>query len=503
MLAPFMFLTCRIVIIVFMMLAQVLPRRTSWVHGFRSLSGFSAFSTIAQNNRFNKAIPSTEQFYKFKKPNLSRIRLSNARFSTNIEHVDNEHKAIDCELTKHLAQSMGFEINDNCDSNTVKQNMIRHLMKIYHNKQHVPRDFIDKLLNYSIKTHLSLPNIISVDRNKTICPEGNIKFTNNLTIVGDTHGQYEDFSLLLEDHEYGLFPSDHNMFIFNGDMVDRGLMGLEIVTVLLFAKLLYPNSIHILRGNHETPEMTLNYGFYKEVKYKYDNDIYVQFLKYFNTLPLGAVVNKDAFVVHGGIGPCTVNMNITELNELDRFVDTNKHHQAITELLWSGINLHVFSFQFHVLYFVVYEAVYIYIYHLCILYTMYVYNYYLYLWLMYVCLLILDPRDKMQGFKRNSGRGGGTLYFGSDVTEAFLARNNLQLLIRSHEVAMQGYQVLHNNTCITVFSAPNYCGDTGNVGAIIRYSDENSNKHIITQFPPAAWLKAKRLQDNKDKTSSE
>ena len=101
------------------------------------------------------------------------------------------------------------------------------------------------------------------------------------------------------------------------------------------------------------------------------------------------------------------------------------------------------------------------------------------------CSSPADPKDGITGFTRNYGRGGGTTCFGADVTEAFLLRNKLQLIIRSHEVAMQGYNILHNGLCVTVFSAPNYCGDVGNLGAVVRFEKPDSMQPIIVQFKAA------------------
>lgn len=66
-----------------------------------------------------------------------------------------------------------------------------------------------------------------------------------------------------------------------------------------------------------------------------------------------------------------------------------------------------------------------------------------------------------------SKRGVGKS-FGPDITAAFLAANNLELLIRSHEVRDEGYLVEHQGKCITVFSAPNYCDQMGNKGGVVR-----------------------------------
>jgi hypothetical protein len=59
--------------------------------------------------------------------------------------------------------------------------------------------------------------------------------------------------------------------------------------------------------------------------------------------------------------------------------------------------------------------------------------------------------------------------FGPETTARFLALNGLKLLIRSHQVADEGYEVLHNGQCVTVFSASNYCGNTGNLGAVVKF----------------------------------
>lgn len=76
-------------------------------------------------------------------------------------------------------------------------------------------------------------------------------------------------------------------------------------------------------------------------------------------------------------------------------------------------------------------------------------------------LLWSDPQP--QPGRGISKRGVG-LQFGPDVTEDFCRTNNLDMVVRSHEVKDGGYAVDHDGRCVTVFSAPNYCDQAGNKG---------------------------------------
>lgn len=95
--------------------------------------------------------------------------------------------------------------------------------------------------------------------------------------------------------------------------------------------------------------------------------------------------------------------------------------------------------------------------------------------------MTIDPKDGVNGYVRNKGRGVA-YYFGEAVTAEFLARNNLQLLIRSHEVFMEGFKVFHNGLCLSVFSAPNYCGMVGNSAAVVRFEDPQDMRAVIVRY---------------------
>ena len=117
-------------------------------------------------------------------------------------------------------------------------------------------------------------------------------------VCGDTHGQYYDtlniFSLIGE-------PSPVNPFVFNGDFVDRGSFSVENVLMLFAWKLLLPDYVHLTRGNHETKNMNLMYGFSGEVKSKYDSVTMDLFSEVFQSLPLAVCLDKRVLVVHGGL----------------------------------------------------------------------------------------------------------------------------------------------------------------------------------------------------------
>lgn len=85
--------------------------------------------------------------------------------------------------------------------------------------------------------------------------------------------------------------------------------------------------------------------------------------------------------------------------------------------------------------------------------------------------------------KSPSKRGVG-FSFGPDITQNFLDTNHLSLVVRSHEVKDEGYEVDHNGKCITIFSAPNYCDQMKNKGAFIRfYEDMKPNFEQFSEVP--------------------
>uniref|UniRef100_A0A5F9C6F3 Serine/threonine-protein phosphatase n=1 Tax=Oryctolagus cuniculus TaxID=9986 RepID=A0A5F9C6F3_RABIT len=243
-----------------------------------------------------------------------------------------------------------------------------------------------------------------------------------ITICGDLHGKLDDLFMIF--YKNGL-PSEKNSYIFNGDFVDRGKNSVEILMILFVSFLVYPNNLHLNRGNHEDFMMNLRYGFTREVlhKYKIHGKKILQMLEEVYTwLPIGTIIDNEILVIHGGIS------DSTDLCLLHR-VQRNK----VTDILWS------------------------------------------------------DPRGR-KGCYPNTSRGGGC-YFGPDVTSKVLSKYQLKLLIRSHECKPEGYEICHDGKVITVFSASNYYEEGSNRGAYIRLSFGTSLRFFQYQVTKATYSK--------------
>lgn len=230
-------------------------------------------------------------------------------------------------------------------------------------------------------------------------------------------------------------PSNTHKFVFNGDFVDRGDYGVEVVAILLAWHVAMPNHVFLNRGNHEDFAICCAYGFQRECIQKYDELTFGMFIEVFNHLPLFAVINEEIFIVHGGLFHAR-DTSLEDLQSIRRF------EFSLRDLPEEGENLEPISRTHHsdFLKQIQRDA----------------------LW--------SDPRD-FPGLDYNP-RGAG-VSFGPDVTQEFLKRNGLRFIVRSHECVRSGFERPYQSEVgegllCTIFSASNYSGG-GNTAAYLDF----------------------------------
>jgi len=166
---------------------------------------------------------------------------------------------------------------------------------------------------------------------REIClEEGNVQRVDSpVTLCGDIHGQFFDMVELFKIA--GECPKTN--YLFMGDFVDRGYHSVETFLLLLALKVTYPDRITLIRGNHESREITQVYGFYEECLRKYGTvNVWRWCTEIFDFLSLGALVDGKVFAVHGGLSP-----SITTLDQI-RTIDRKQevpHEGAMCDLMWS------------------------------------------------------------------------------------------------------------------------------------------------------------------------
>ncbi|XP_035484134.2 serine/threonine-protein phosphatase with EF-hands 1 isoform X2 [Scophthalmus maximus] len=169
------------------------------------------------------------------------------------------------------------------------------LLSAFKEQQTLHARYALQLLYETKKLLKQMPNIIHLSTS----------YIKDITICGDLHGRLDD--LLLIFYKNGL-PSADTPYVFNGDFVDRGKKSMEVVILLFAYLLLYPDSMHLNRGNHEDHIMNLRYGFTKEVMQKYKthgHEMLKLFQDIFSLLPVATVIDGKILIVHGGISDQT------------------------------------------------------------------------------------------------------------------------------------------------------------------------------------------------------
>lgn len=120
------------------------------------------------------------------------------------------------------------------------------------------------------------------------------KFKKTL-IVADIHGDYRTLEFILKFAEKKKVDS----YIFLGDYINKGQESVAVLNALLELKLSQPENVILLRGNHETRDLSSWLEFAEELAN--DSEIYRKANAVFEIMPIAAVLNKSVFCVHGCI----------------------------------------------------------------------------------------------------------------------------------------------------------------------------------------------------------
>ena len=190
--------------------------------------------------------------------------------------------------------------------------------------------------------------------------------------------------------------------------------------LLILYLIKYPNNITLLRGNHDSRTMSIMYGLYDECLKKIEikdeaEDIYNKINELFDLLQLAAVVDNKYFCIHGGLSPELKKIDI--LNSIERKKEIPEKG-IITDLIWS------------------------------------------------------DPKEEVNEFEP-SKKGAGQFYGEKAVNDFIKENNNIEMIIRSHELVDDGRKFQFNNKLLTVFSAPDYGGREGfNIGSVLKIDEK-------------------------------
>ena len=226
---------------------------------------------------------------------------------------------------------------------------------------------------------------------------------NNLVIISDLHGDSESFFKILYELDYEQFLADPlNKVIFLGDYVDRGTDSIGILYSICYLKQTYPNSIILMRGNHEAPaefpfashnlpqQIEIRFGYIK------GRAIYDKLLSMFKLLTLVTIVKEKLLLVHGGLP--------TERNHIENYRDSimtaSENHvvnRVLEELLWN------------------------------------------------------DPRQIINPNGWEPSRRGFGRHFGTDISSKWLETTGTKVIVRGHEPC-QGFRLDHEGRILTLFS---------------------------------------------------
>ena len=236
---------------------------------------------------------------------------------------------------------------------------------------------------------------------------GNIQITGRLVhlppqgeaiIIGDIHGDLKSLEYILGESEFieKALKKEEIHIIFLGDYGDRGFRSPEVYYIVLSLKVLFPERVVLLQGNHEGPTDLLAYPhdlpYHLQIRFKEDwRSIYKALSNLFRKFHTAVIVDGKFLLLHGG-----VPSKARRIDDLAYAYQKHPFESHLEEILWSY------------------------------------------------------PAEGIRG-TLPSPRGAGRL-FGEDVTSAFLSMLGVKFLVRGHEPAMDGYMISHGGKILTLFS---------------------------------------------------
>jgi protein phosphatase len=251
-------------------------------------------------------------------------------------------------------------------------------------------------------------------------------------LVGDIHGNLLDLVRILGRTH--LPPESRLLFL--GDYVDRGPYSIHVVMLLFSLTLKFPDSVFLIRGNHEFIRVNARYGFKTELEAAFPSEgaaLFEAFNDCFNWIPIAAVVAKDILCVHGGISP-----SINSLKDLEDFTRPVSEYNGnfLADLMWS------------------------------------------------------DPLDHTQWFQPNP-RGVGR-YFGESAVRDFVDKLRLRCIVRAHQCIARGVEAFAGELLYTVFSCSNYHGSMDNACGLLHVDDAGTISSL--SLPPLPKVFSGRLE---------
>jgi protein phosphatase len=217
-------------------------------------------------------------------------------------------------------------------------------------------------------------------------------------VIGDLHGDIESLLKILEKSKFlnRMQRNKDATLIFLGDYGDRGAHSTELYYTVLRLKLVFPEQVILLRGNHEGPTDLLasphDLPYHLQARFKEKWAVaYSKLRELFAYLYNAVLVEERYLMVHGGLPS-----KIRNIQEIAQAVTLHPEKAFLEDLLWS------------------------------------------------------DPDETVQG-TYPSPRGAGNL-FGKTITHEVLKKLNVQLLIRGHEPCSEGFKINHDGKVLTLFS---------------------------------------------------